>query len=305
MLFILELYKNLLPVIAFIGVGYLLRKKWKLKPSSISTPLLYFLLPVLVIYNVSEAGTSKIVVIPTLTFLVALGMNLPAVLAHKTFAKKENLHLLKGSFTFFNVLFFGIPTVTALFGQNAVSTLILMFLGTAFYGDIISYYQVAKTRFSSGKSVKEVLKIPYVYVFLLAIGVKLLGIEVPEGVAPVMEVLGWIVSAMGMTIVGLNLPSLRFEQLPVLYFTKLLVFRAISAAMVTGPVILAEYLLFQQLNKEDYQILALLPFFPIAASISLFASFLGTKPERFSLLVFFSILFSLLVIPIATLLLNS
>lgn len=299
MLTILELYKNLLPVIAFIGVGYLLRKK--LKPAAISTPLLYFLLPVLVVYNVSEAATSKMVVIPILTFLVALGMNLPALLAHRTFAKKENPHLLKGTFTFFNVLFFGIPTATALFGQNAVNTLILIFLGTAFYGDIIGYYQVAKTRFSSQKSAREVLKIPYVYVFLLAVGVKLLGIELPESVAPVMEVLGWVVSALGMSIVGLNLPSIHFKKLPVLYFSKLLTFRAASAALVAGLLILAEYLLFQQLSRQEYQILALLPFFPIAASISLFASFLETKQERFSLLVFFSVIFSLLIVPIVTL----
>lgn len=301
MLIILELYKNLLPVIGFIGVGYLLRKKWKLKPASISTPLLYFLLPVLVLYNVSEAGTSKILVISVFTFLLALGMNLPAVLAHRTFAKKENPHVLKGSFTFFNVLFFGIPTVTTLFGQNAVNTLIMMFLGTAFYGNIISYYQVGKTRFSSKKAVKEVLKIPYVYVFMLAIAVKILGVEVPEGVAPVMEVLGWIVSALGMTIVGLNLPTIHFKQLPVLYFTKLLGFRAVAATIVAGLLMLAEHFFFQQLSKEDYQVLALLPFFPIAASISLFASFLETKQERFSLLVFFSIIFSLLIVPVATL----
>lgn len=302
---ILNLYKNLLPVIAFIGVGYVLRKKIKITPNLISKPLLYLLIPVLVIYNVSEASTSKIVVIPALSFLLALGMNLPALLAHKTFAKKENPHLLKGSFTFFNVLFFGIPTVTALFGQDAVSTLICVFLGTALYGDLIGYYQVAKTRFTSKEAIKEVLKIPYLYVFILAVIVKLLAIDIPEGAAPVMEVLGWIVSALGMTLVGLNIAPVNFKQLPALYFSKLLGFRFLSAAVVTGVVILAEYLIFQQLTTTDYQILALVPFFPIAASISLFASFLKTKEARFSLLVFFSICFSLLIIPIATLLLNS
>lgn len=302
---ILDLYKNLLPVIAFIGVGYLLKKKFKLNPAFISKPLLYFLLPVLVIYNVSEASTSKILVIPVLTFLVALGMNLPALLAHKTFAKKENLHLLKGSFTFFNVLFFGIPAVTALFGQGAVSTLICVYLGTALYGDIISYYQVAKTRLSSKESVKEVLKIPYVYVFILAVAVKIFAVKIPEEAAPLMDVLGWIVSALGMAVVGLQLTKINFKQVPLLYFNKLLGFRAVSAGVVAGLLIWAEFLIFHQLTNQDYQMLALLPFFPIASSISLFASFLGTKEERFSLLVLLSIGLSLLLIPVATLFFGS
>ena len=302
---ILELYKNLLPVTAFIGVGYLLRKKFNFNPDLISKPLLYFLIPVLVIYNVSEASTSKILVIPALTFLIAAGMNLPAIFAHRTFANKENPHLLKGSFTFFNVLFFGIPTVKALFGQGAVSTLICIFLGTALYGDVIGYYQVAKTRFSSKRAVKEVLKIPYIYVFTLAITVKLLGIEIPEEAAPVMDVAGWVVSALGMTIVGLQLSHINFKKVPAFYFSKLLGFRAISAGLVVGLLVLGEYLIFHQLTKKDYQMLALIPFFPLASSISLFASFLKTKEERFSLLVFFSIGFSLLLIPIATLLFSS
>ncbi len=295
-----ELYKNLLPVISFIGVGYLLKKKVNFNPNLLSKPLLYFLLPVLVIYHVSEASTSKILIISVLTFLLALGMNLPALLAYKSFAHKENPHLLKGSFTFFNVLFFGIPTVIALFGQEAVSTLICIYLGTALYGDIIGYYQVAKTRFSSKKAIKEVFKIPYVYVFLLAIMVKLLGLKVPEEAAPVMDITGWIVSALGMTIVGLQLSGDSFKKISPLYFSKLLVFRAATAGLVTGLLILAEYSFFHQLTKKDYQMLALIPFFPIASSLSLFASFLGTKEERFSLLVFFSIGLSLLLIPVAT-----
>ena len=72
-----------------------------------------------------------------------------------------------------------------------------------------------------------------------------------------------------------------------------------------GILILAEYLLFHKLNKQDYQIIFLLAFFPIAASISLFASFLETAEERFSLLVLLSIGLSLIMVPLVALLLPS
>lgn len=296
---VLDLYKNLLPVLAFIGIGYLVKKKFNLKPAYISKPLIYFLLPLLVIYNISEASTSKIMIIPILTFLIALGMNLPALLAHKTFAREENPHLLKSSFTFFNVLFFGIPTVTALFDEGATSILICVYLGIALYGDIIGYYQVAKTRLSSREALKAVFKIPYIYVFVVAIVIKALAIELPEEAAKPMDVVGWIVSALGMMIVGLHLSSVDFGKIQSAYFSKLLGFRTLAAILITGLVILAEYLILQELDGEDYQMLALLPFFPIASNISLFASFLETEEERFSLLVLLSIAFSLILVPIA------
>lgn len=290
---------------AFVGVGYFLKKKTNIKSNYISQPLIYFLLPPLVIYHVQMASSAKIVTVPIITFLFAVCMNLSALLAYKTFASKENPHLLKASFTFFNVLFFGIPTVKALFGQEAVSTLISILIGIALYGDIFGYYQVAKTRLSSKEAIKEVFKIPYIYVFALAFALRFFSVQIPKEIDPAIDVLGWVVSALGMMIVGLHVSSVKFGRIHPLYLTKLLVFRSLAAAVLMGILILAEYLLFHRLHQQDYQIIFLLAFFPIAASISLFASFLETAEERFSLLVLFSIGLSLIMVPLVALLLPS
>jgi malate permease and related proteins len=294
----LELYKNLLPILAFIGVGYFLKKWIKLKPTYISKPLVFLLVPILVIYNVSEASTSKILIIPFISFLISVTMNLPALLAHRTFAREESPDLLKGSFTFFNVLFFGIPVVTALFGKDAISVLICVYLGTAFYGDIIGYYQVARTKLSTKEALTEMVKVPYVYVFVIAIGIKIFGIEVPDEAAPIMSVVGWIVSSLGMMIVGLHLTEVNFGKINLVYFGKLLGFRVLAAVVIGGLYIGGEYLIWENLETEDYLMLALLPFLPVASNISLFASYLETEEERFSLMVLLSILLSLILVPV-------
>nr|MBI1230529.1 hypothetical protein [Cytophagales bacterium] len=295
---ILNLYKNLLPVLAFIGVGYFLEKWFKLKPTYISKPLIFLLLPVLVIYNVSEASTTKIVIIPIITFLIALTMNLPALLAHKTIAKGENLNLLKSSFTFFNVLFFGIPVVSALFGAGATSVLICVYLGTAIYGNIIGYFQVAKTKLSTKLAIKELLKIPYVYVFVAAIGIKVWGVKLPEAVGPSMDVVGWVVSALGMMIIGFHLTSLNVKNIDLRYYSKLLGFRTLAAMIVSALFIGGEYMIWKGLDTDDYLMLALVPFLPVASNISLFASYLETEEEKFSLVVLLSIALSLILVPI-------
>lgn len=294
----LDLYKNLLPVLAFIGVGYFLKKWTNINPDYISTPLIFCLLPLLVIYNISEADTSKIVVISVIAFLISLTMNLPALLAHKTFAKDENINLLKSSFTFFNILFFGIPVVLALFDQEATSVLICVYLGTALYGDIIGYFQVAKTKLSTKNALKEIVKVPYLYIFIVAIGIKVWGVKIPDEAAPVMDVLGWIVSSMGMMIVGVHLTGVNFKKIKFLYLGKILGFRTFAAMLIAGLFIGAEFLIWQNLDTEDYLMLILMPFLPVASNISLFASYLETEEERFSLLVLSSILLSLILVPI-------
>jgi malate permease and related proteins len=296
---VLELYKNLLPVISFILIGYFIKRKLKFNQKIFSFPLIYFLLPVLVIYNISEASMEKIIILPAITFLLALGMNLPALISYRTFAGKENIYLLKSSFTFFNVAFFGIPTITALFGKAEISSLICAYLGTALYGNTIGYYQVAKTRFTTKEAIIELLKIPYLYVFIFALIFKALAIDIPDEAEPVMNIVGWIVSAAGMLIVGLNLIDIDLRKLNFKYFSGLLGLRILGAILILALIAGAEYIFIEKLEITDYLILALLPFFPIASNVSLFATFLNTEEERFSLFVLLSIIISLVLVPIA------
>ncbi len=294
---LLELAKNLLPLLAFIGVGYFFKRRFRINPSVISTPLVFVLIPVLVVYNVSEADTSKVALIPILSFLVSLAMNLPALLAKKTIAKQEDINLLKSSFTFFNVLFFGLPVVSALFGREASSVLICVYLGTAVYGDIIGFFQVAKTKLSTKEALKEILKVPFIYIFIAAIVIKIWGVKIPEEAAPSMDALAWVVSSLGMMIVGVHLSDVDLKNVPIPYFGKLLGFRTLSAMLLSLLIIGGEYLIWENLETDDYLILALLPFLPVASNISLFASFLETEEERFSLLVFLSIILSFVLVP--------
>ncbi|WP_339922859.1 hypothetical protein [uncultured Cyclobacterium sp.] len=225
-------------------------------------------------------------------------MNLPALLAKKTIAKEEDINLLKSSFTFFNVLFFGIPVIIALFGKESTSVLICVYLGTAMYGNVIGYFQVAKTKLSTKKALKEMIKVPYLYVFIIAIGIKVLGVKIPEEVDPAMDIGSWVISCLGMMIVGVHLTDVNFKNINIPYFGKLLGFRTISAILISVLIIGAEYLIWGNLETEDYLMLILIPFLPVASNISLFASYLETDEERFSLVVVLSIGLSLVLVPI-------
>src|SRR5690606_8535767 len=105
-------------------------------------------------------------------------------------------------------------------------------------------------------------------------------------------------SAGGMLMVGMNVLKVDFKALDKAYFTKILSLRLISAILLMGVLVLLEYLLVDQLEGEDRQMLALIPFFPIAANVTVYASFIGSKEEQSGILVLLTVGLSLLLVPL-------
>lgn len=296
-----KLYSELLPVMAFIPAGYFIKRWIKVKPEYVSGPLIKVLLPLLVFFNVLDAEAEKLYILPVFTFLLALLMIPAANIAHKNFAKESNPLLLRSAFSFFNIAFFGIPTVTALYGEEKVSALICIYLGSALYGDTIGYFQVAKTKHSRKEALMEVLKIPFLYVLAAAVISKIFEVETPGFMEPVLKVISFVVSSAGMLIVGFQLSDVNFKDMNIGYFGKLLGFRTLAAIVLLGALMLAEHFTMDLLDDTDYKMLFLVSLFPVAANVTVFASFLKTEEEQSSLLVFLSAMLSLLLVSVAAL----
>lgn len=293
-----ELYKSIFPYLLFIPLGYWVNKKGWIDKAWLTKPLIYGLMPVLVINHVLEADPVKLTILPIISFLLAGAMILPARMAHRNIDQADEPHLLKSAFSFFNVAFFGIPVVTALFGEEGITTLICIYIGTALYGNTIGYFQVARSKYSTRKSMCEIFKIPFMYVFLLALGLKYFQVETPDSVTPVIDVFSVVVSAGGMMMVGMNVLKVDFEALDKKYFTKILSLRLVSAAVFMALLLLLEFWLIDILEEEDRQMLALIPFFPVAANVTVYASFLESKEEQSGLLVLVTVAISLLFVPL-------
>lgn len=295
-----KLYAELLPVLAFIPAGYFIKKRFDVKAEYISVPLIKILLPVLVFFNMLDAETEKLYVLPFFTLLLALAMVPVANIAHKRLAPDFDPMLLRASFSFFNIAFFGIPTVTALFGEDKVSTLICIYLGSALYGDTVGYFQVARTKLDVRGALKEVAKIPFLYVFIAGIIGKLMEMETPQFMEGPLSVISLAVSCAGMIIVGFQLADVKLTGINSSYYLKLIGIRTIAAMLILGILMTAEYFLFEGLEKEDYQMLFLVSLFPVATNVTVFASFLESEQEKASLIVVISALLSLILVSLAT-----
>ena len=296
-----QLYVSLLPYLCCIPIGYLISKRDWIPKSWIHKPLLFVLLPILVIDHVLDAGFSNLVILAIISFLLAFLMIFPAMLVDKTVDNSGNINILKSGFSYFNVAFFGIPTVKSLFGDDAVTTLICIYVGTALYGNIIGYIQVAKSKFSTKQAIIEVLKVPFIYIIILALILNGFKVETPEDVKPVVDVMGTVVSVMGMLIIGMNLTNIKFKSLNWGYYAKVLGIRAISAILITAVLMGLEFWLIDGLDKEQRKVMALIPLFPIVANLAVFASFLKSQEKQAALLIVFSMVISMILVPIGAL----
>ncbi|HIB37099.1 hypothetical protein [Mesonia sp.] len=295
----LNLYKTLFPYLLCIPIGYFLARKNIIPKNIVSKPLLYFFMPVLVINHVLEASVENLTILPIISFTLSVGMIFPAIIVHRTFGKGESRSLLKSGFSFFNVAFFGIPVVDALFGKEAITTLICIYIGSALYGNIIGYFQVARTRFSRKHAIKEIFKVPFIYVFILAVALKIFGFEMPTQVEPVVDFFGIVVSVAGMLIIGINIEQVDFKVLKWSYYLKLLGVRVLAAIIIMAALLGIEYLFVKGLTERETKVLILLALFPIAANLTVFASFLKSNEKQSALLVLLSMLIALILVPLA------
>ncbi|PQA58687.1 AEC family transporter [Siphonobacter curvatus] len=293
-----ELLRKVLPLYGFIILGFFATRKWGLQSKWISKVMLYALIPLIIIENLLKADLAETAVIGAIVFILACLMNLPALLTTRFLAKDLNPNMLKSSFSYYNIGWFGIPVVMALFGDEQMPLIISAYVGNALYGDTVCYYLMSRTKDIPVKeSVLNVFKIPAIYACVLAIILNVLEVEVPESMEVVGDVVSWVVSASGMLLIGITLEKIDFKEIPYATFAKILSVRYIAGAIILVALVFLEKGLIGRLDEDQSKLMLLLASFPIAANLVVFATNLDTEKENSALLVGLSSIASLVLVP--------
>lgn len=298
-----ELLTSVVPLYGFIILGYVASRWLGLKSKPISKLLLYVLIPLVIFDNILKAEPAQLATAMSIIFLLAALMNLPAQLAGRL-GGDINQDLLRCSFSYFNIGWFGIPVVMALFGEAKMPLIISAYMGNVLYGDTVGYYLISRSKdMGVGDSIKNVLKIPAIYALLAAIIANAYGFKMPESLEPVTKGVSWTLSALGMTIIGITLTSVDVKKVDYRLFSKLMAVRYVAAAVILGALVWLESVLIGQLEGDEQKLMLLMASFPIAANLVVFATFIDTETENASILVTFSSVISLFLVPVACLLL--
>lgn len=295
----LALFIKLLPLYVTVALGWVAGRYLEVSGRHIAGMMLYIVTPSVVFSGVMAAPLSAEVIL--LPFLV-MGFCTLTALLHMVFARKilndgseAVIPLTVGTG---NTGYFGIPVALLLFGEQGLAIYIVCMLGTTLFENSVGFYLAARGKYSIRDALIRVAKLPSVYAFLLAVGLNLSGMGIPDPFVPLFDNLRGAYSILGMMIIGMSILSFKgLAGNPV--FTGL----AFFGKFVSWPVLaLAFWWLDVSVlgiyDQAVHQAIFLISITPIAANTVVIATLLDASPQQAAGTTLLSTLFALGFIPV-------
>ena len=293
------LVQKLLPLYALICIGYLAGRRLDIQTQTVARILIFLFIPVLVFHGAYTAPLDfHVAALPLGTFIISCSICAAFWRISGRWFHDEARNILTYSAGTGNTGYFGIPVMTALFGDAILPTLILCIVGISLFENSVGYYITARGRHTVQESIAHTLRLPALYAFFLGLIAHAAG--VPLGVAYqdlVQRTLGGY-SLLGMLLVGFGLSQvarLRFDFrfMGVAMAARYIVWPLVTWALVWPAASMG--FIDTALARE----LSVFAFVPIAANMVAFAAQFNIYPDKAAVTVVTSTFLSLFLIPLA------
>ena len=297
--FFILLFK-LIPLYFIIALGFVAGKFFKVSKESLVFLLIYIIAPLVVFHGVYTTGLSPgTLLLPVVFFAGAAVICLLFYSIGKLFFEGSTKTLLAFAAASGNTGYFGLPVGVAIFGAEALGTLVLCTLGLIVFENTLGFFITARGEHTAKAALIKVLKLPSIYAFIIAVVVNLLQINLGLAYLDFAQLFRGAYSVLGMMIIGLGIAGiakfefdLKFTGLA--FVGKFLVWPALMYLLVSADI--NSWHLFGDLAHKA---LLLLSVVPIAANTVAYATELNVHPEKAAVAVLLSTLFALVYIPLA------
>ena len=295
-------FEKVVIMVVMIAVGYILTKIGTLSEKGageITKILLNVVTPCLIISSFlsAESGSVSPISLLLAAALPLLSMVIAVFVSYAFFKKEspERKRVLRFSIVFGNVGFMGMPLVTSILGEQGVifaSFFIVMFN--------IFCWTYGYTMMSGEKKIKikSILINPGTIGLVIGLPLYLLNVDLPEVINAPVEYFADLNTPLAMVIVGSNIAKVKFKE----FLTDISVYKTAVARLFIAPLIFFGIL---WLIKPEYNLFmstSIQAATPSAANCVLFAMLFKQDAKLASKSVAASTLFSILTIPLMTLL---
>lgn len=278
---------SLVTLLIYMLLGFVVGRFFHLKPDGISKLLIFILLPVVTFWGVFRCESPGLY----LTLGVGLFLTLAALgslvfrFARRLLPSSERgiLAYMAGTA---NTGYFGIPVSLALFGESAFSLAVVFVLVCSLYEQTFGFYFVVRSNHSLRESIRRVLRLPSLWSFLAAMGLRIFSFELPDGVLGIFSDLRTTYSVLGMMLVGLGM-----SQIPPMKGEWRFVGVSLGLKFVVIPALVLSLATLFKIEPFPHWILFSL--LPIAANSVPFATLGGAPVGKVGLSVFLSHLMSM------------
>ena len=255
---------TLLPFI-YLLVGILIGKRQLNVKKFSSLVLTKIVIPLIIIWNISLH-------LEEMAWVIALTMmSMLAIFACRHWMGKDAIRSL--CFCYLNIGWLGLPIAHALLGDEAARFVLAAYIGSSIVGNSIGANYLKKKAFS----VLKILSSPPVIALLIGCLLIPVGNDIEVFGCHLYVVSKFLMSFLGMMILGIWLSETSLKKSDVLAYTKSYVFRIVILSTVVLAVFGISYISNSEVVYQQLPWLFLICLLPPAANIIVLeTSYLGT-----------------------------
>ena len=283
--------EKILPLYILIFSGYIFGKKRIYDLSYISDVVFYLLAPILVFISVYKLNLNSNLILKLFfanTFYALSSLTILSLIFYKI--DKSNYKAISLSLTFSNVAYLGLPLIFFLYGDKGLEIAVINFL-------VISFLHFSLGIYYLSGNFKELISIPFLYTFILAIIFKKLKISLSSSLINFMELTGKSSLPLMLISLGTRLASISFEDV-----FKGIIYASLKFIVNFSLLILSAKIF--SLKGLEFYVFVLQNILPSAILNYVFCEKYNKNPNIVSSIILFSTLLSLIYLPLVIIFLN-
>lgn len=240
--FITIFYEVLLPIFIMILAGYVLQKIFHLDLKPLTKVQLYLFIPSLIFIKIATSQLDdglvfQIFWFTVILFVVLMVLSYGAAKVFKMDRKKEKA--LMNAVILRNQGNFGIPLITLTFiaidSEYALSIHMIVLFATNLLLNTIGLYNASSGSYTKMDAIKQVLKLPNLYVIILGFMFKGFNWSIPAPIESTIGIMGAAVVPLALFTLGAQLANTKLKlsdkSLPVAAILRLIISPVIAYGM--------------------------------------------------------------------------
>ena len=294
-------------------VGFILyRRKWISQETKELLPkfIVVVILPPFLLHHITSGFERDSLlhlvrgaIVPAISIMLTYLISCVVAVVFKIDKKRRGV--FGAAWGFSNTMFIGLPVNMTLFGEEAVSYVLLYYFGNTLFFWTIGNYIISRDggqkhiRLFSVATLKQVFS-PPLQAFVVGIIMVLCGISMPGFIQEALDSIGSMTTPLALMFIGMTLAAMNFQNLKI----DRDVILVLIGRFIVSPLTMLLTIAFIDLPPLMTKVFIIQSMLPVGAMIAVMPSYFNADAEYGSVLVSLSALLSMIVLPLGMVLVS-
>lgn len=237
------MFYSILGVYSFVLIGFCAKRWFKdqINERTFVVLSIYFLQPILVFWGLSTKPLDATSMMVPLWFWVgvAICLILGLIIANLFFKDTKTRSVVTASAIIGNTGNLGIPIAIAVFGEESIVYTSLIVLANTLVLQTLGVFLYSKGQYSPKESIKNIFKLPVIWVAFLALTCNLSGIEIEENIFRALEMGAYTALTLQLVTFGIFIHHVKLKNLDFKLLFHVNVLKFILIPLVLFPLFLS------------------------------------------------------------------